>query len=350
MRALLFLGMAVTLVVSVAPHSQATEHGADTVAVELRVWQDVEDASTIHVGARPASGSWRTVGMVPLALDDGVSSRGYRYGDIELGVHVPDWEPPIPIDVRVWQHPRREIIYISARPAGGSWLALGTVRLLLDDGITPNGQRFGDIRFDVPLPTDGVTTLAGQPGVRGYVDGPRSEAQFGQYVEDSNLGIAVDRDGSLVVADAANGAIRRILPNGTVTRIAGGNGRGVNDGPAEAAQFAAPTDVAIARDGSIYVADSFGHRIRKIAPDGMVTTVAGGGPIYVPPLVDGSWGDSADGQGTAARFSFPRGLVIDDFGDLYVIEDYQRIRRISPSGRVTTFAGAAGPGRQDGPL
>ncbi len=349
MRTLLLLGMAVTLVVSVASHSGATEHGADTVAVELRVWQDVEDASTIHVGARPASGSWRTVGMVPLALDDGVSSRGYSYGDIELGVPVPGWEPPILIDVRVWQHPRPEIIYISARPAGGSWLALGTVRLLLDDGITHDGQRFGDIRLDVPLPAGPVTTVAGQPGVRGYVDGPGSEAQFTRYFSSVGLGLEVDRDGSVVVAERYNHAIRRIAPDGTVTTVAGGNGLGVRDGPADTAQFAGPMDVAIGPDGSIYVADTDGHRIRKIAPDGYVTTVAGGGSFVGQRDAEGERITFADGPGSEARFTSPIGIVIDDFGDLYVMEHLRRIRRISPSGWVSTFAGSSTAGQRDGP-
>ncbi|MYE31190.1 MAG: hypothetical protein F4X80_00675 [Chloroflexi bacterium] len=349
MRAFALLGMAVALVVSAASDATATEHDADTVAVEVRVWQDVDDARIIHVGARWAGGSWRTLGMVPLALNDGVTRSGYRYGDIELGVALPEWEPPLPIEVRVWQHPRPEIVYVSARPAGGSWLTLGTVRLLLDDGVAPAGQRFGDIRFDVPLPTGDVTTFAGQPGVRGYADGPGSEAQFSRYYSSVGLGLDVDRDGSVVVADKYNRAIRRIAPDGTVTTIAGGNGLGVRDGPADTAQFAGPRDVAIAHDGSIYVADTDGHRIRKIAPDGFVSTVAGGGPYLGQRGVVGPRIMFADGPASEARFTSPIGIVIDDFGDLYVIEHLRRIRRISPSGWVSTFAGSSMAGQRDGP-
>lgn len=341
--------MAVALVVSVVSDARAAEHPTETVPVELRVWQDIEDARTIHVGARLASGSWRTLGMVPLALDDGVSSRGFRYGDIELAVVVPDWEPPLPLDVRVWQHPRSEIIYISARPSGGSWLTLGTVRLPLDDGLTPGGQRFGDIRLDVPLPAGGVTTVAGQPGVSGYADGPSSEAQFGRYSSSVGLGLDVDRHGSVVVAERYSYAVRRISPDGTVTTVAGGNGRGVRDGPADTAQFAGPRGVAIAPDGSIYVADTDGHRIRKIAPDGYVTTVAGGGSFVGQRDAEGERIRFADGPASEARFTEPIGLVIDDFGDLYVIEHLRRIRRISPSGWVSTFAGSSTAGQRDGP-
>ena len=327
---------------SAVSDARATEHETGTVAVEVRVWQDIEDPRTIHVGARSAAGSWRTLGMVPLALDDGVTRSGYRYGGITLDVAIPDWEPPIPIEVRVWQHPLPEIIYISARPAGGSWLTLGTVRLFLEDGIAADGQRFGDVRLDVPLPAAAVTTLAGQPGVRGYADGAAGEALFGRYFDSLEMGLAVDRDGSVVVADPRNRAIRRILPDGTVTTIAGGNGRGVRDGPRDTAQFADPEDVAIAPDGSIYVVDSRGHRLRKVAPDGSVTTLVGSGPI------DGR-GASVDGPVAEAMLASPKAIAIDDFGDIYVVEYQGRIRRISPSGWVSTYAGAAGPGYRDGP-
>ena len=320
------------------------EYSAGTLRLEVRVWQDVENELDIHVGARRADGSWRTLGMIPLPLDDGVSSTGYRYGNITLDVAVPNWEPPLTVEARVWQGVVRPgVIFISARPARGSWLTLGTVRLLLDDGITSTGHCYGDISIEVPLPADGVTTLAGRPGERGYVDGPAGEALFARYSEDLDLGLAVDRDGSVVVADSSNGAIRRILPDGTVTTIAGGNGRGVRDGPAAPAQFVEPKDVAIAPDGSIYVADIRAHRIRKIAPDGTVTTVAGGGPT-------GGRGSVVDGPASEARFDLPNGIVIDDFGDIYVTEYHQRIRRISPSGWVSTYAGASGLGQRDGPV
>ena len=341
----ILLGLAV-----LAPGAAQGDPG--TVRVEVRVWQDVGDELDIYVSARPSTGSWRTLGTIPLPLDDGVSSTGqYRYGDIALEVPLANRASPATVEVRVWQDVRDSArIYISARPADGSWRTLGTIRLPLDDGLSSTGRfRFGDISLDVPPPDAAVTTLAGQPGVRGYRDGPGSEARFGRYYEDLGLGLEGDRDGSVVVADRESRAIRRIAPDGTVTTIAGGNGKGVRDGPADEAQFAGPTDVAIAGDGSIYVADSYGHRIRKIAPDGVVTTVAGSGPIYGHPYEDGAWGEFADGPGAEARFAFPHGIAIDDFGDLYVIDQHRRIRRISPSGWVSTFAGGSELGYRDGP-
>ena len=347
--------MAIALGVAAAagagsPGAEAAEYGAGTLRLEVRVWQDVENERDIHVGARRADGSWRPLGMIPLPLDDGVSSTGYRYGNITLDVAVPNWEPPLTVEARVWQGiVRPGVIFISARPAGGSWLTLGTVRLLLDRGITSTGQRFGDISIEVPLPADGVTTLAGQPGVRGNADGPAGEAEFSRYYSSVGLGLAVDHDGSVVVADRYNYAIRRISPDGTVTTIAGGNGLGVRDGPVDAAQFAGPRDVAIAPGGSIYVADTDGHRIRKIAPDGFVTTVAGGGSFLGQRDAEGVRVTFADGPASEARFTSPIGIVIDDFGDVYVMEHLRRIRRISPSGWVSTFAGSSTVGQRDGP-
>ena len=153
---------------------------------------------------------------------------------------------------------------------------LGTIRLLLDDGLTPSGTfRFGDIRLDVPVPAEEVATLAGHPGSWGYADGRGAGVRFGSG---GPSGLVVDHDGSVVVADPSNHTIRRISPDGSATTIAGGLGPGLRDGPADVAQFKSPVDVALSPDGSIYVADAGNRRIRKIGPGGVVTTVAGTDP------------------------------------------------------------------------
>lgn len=333
--------------------AQSAAADAETVRIELRVWQHLEDEHDIRVSVRPADGSWRTLGVIPLPLDDGHSTSGrYRYGDITVQLPLRNEATPLSLDMRVWQHVEDgSRIYISARARGDSWRTLGTVQLPLDDGISSAfGLRYGDISYEAPLIEDEVSTLAGQPGVRGYRDGPADQALFGRFAEDvGGLGVALDRDESVIVADRQNRAIRRILPDGTVTTIAGGNGQGVRDGPAETAQFAGPTDVAIADDGTIYVADYYGHRIRQITAGGMVTTVAGGGPFYGHPYPDGAWGDFRDGSADEARFEFPHSIAIDPYGDLFVAEDYGRIRRVSPSGTVVTFAGGMTLGHRDGP-
>ncbi len=121
----------------------------------MRVWQDVNDARDIYISARPADGSWRTLGTIPLPLDDGLSSSGrFRYGDIALDVPLANRSSSATIEVRVWQDVRDALrIYISARPADGSWATLGTIPLPLDDGLSSSGRfRYGDIALDVPLP------------------------------------------------------------------------------------------------------------------------------------------------------------------------------------------------------
>ena len=349
------VGALLLLAVAAAPGSaiaQSQTAAGDTVRIELRVWQDIEDDLGISVSARPADGSWQTLGVIPLPLDDGHSSSGhFRYGDITLAVPLTERATPVHIEMRVWQHVedgRR--IYISARSQRGSWATLGTIRLLLDDGVNAQlGLRYGDTGIDAPLPEDEVSTLAGRPGVRGYADGLGEAALFGRYHDDLGLGLEVDRHGNVIVADQENRAIRRITPDGTVTTIAGGNGRGVRDGPAATAQFAGPTDVAIADDGTIYVADSYGHRIRKIAPDGMVTTVAGGGPTAGSGSSEGAQGSFRDGPADKARFAYPHRIAFGPYGDLFIIEWNKRIRRLSPSGTVVTFAGTGTLGYEDGP-
>ncbi len=120
--------------------------------VEVRVWQSLEDAERLYISARPESGSWATLGTIRLPLDDGRSrDRRFLYGDIRLDVPLAD-RPPVTVEVRVWQHWRDfERVYISARPEGGSWATLGTIRLPLVDGETAS-FRYGDIRLGVLLP------------------------------------------------------------------------------------------------------------------------------------------------------------------------------------------------------
>ena len=318
-----------------APAPAWAQGSGPTAPIEVRVWQDVGDELDIYVSARPAAGSWRTLGTIPLPLDDGVSSTGrFRYGDIALEVPLAGRASPATVEVRVWQDVGDSArVYISARPAGGDWGVLGTIRLHLGDGVGSTGRfRFGDISLDVPLLGKGVTTLAGQPEARGYRDGPGDQALFGHY---AGLRLDVAPDGSVVVADSSNDAIRRVSRDGTVTTIVGGNGAGFLDGPGVEARFKDPLDVAVAADGSIYVAES--HRIREISPDGVVTTVAG----------TGHGGSPRDGPAHEAVFNWIRGIALDDFGDLYIIEQY-RVRRLTPTGWVDTVAGSE-LGYRDGP-
>lgn len=152
-----------TLLAVIAVGGTVTTVGAQgntEATVEVRVWQSLEDSERLYISARPANGSWATLGTIRLPLDDGRSSDGrFMYGDIRLDVPLAD-RPPVTVEVRVWQHSLRlERVYVSARPAFGSWATLGTIRLLLDDGET-SSFRYGDIRLGVsyvPIPEVPIT-------------------------------------------------------------------------------------------------------------------------------------------------------------------------------------------------
>ena len=335
----------VAAVIGVGALGAAQPYGHPTTNIELRVWQGIEDRTAIAIGARSIDGSWGALGMVPLPLDDGFSPNGdYRYGQTTIEVPLTS-AAPVAVEVRVWQAVRDEsFIFVSARAAGGSWGLLGTVRLLLDDGLRPDlGYRFGDMRIEVELPEQRVVTLAGRAMDWGSADGAGKDARFGGRSAPWAMGLEVDADGSVIVADYFNSAIRRVARDGTVTTIAGGNGHGLLDGPADVAQFAGPTDVALAPDGTIYVAQRPNNHIRKITPDGMVTTVAGDGSLEAnryPSRV-------RDGPVDQAVFYRIHGIALAPDGDLYILED-RHIRRLSPSGWVSTFVGGSTVGFRDG--
>ena len=174
-----------------------------------------------------------------------------------------------------------------------------------------------------------VSTVAGQPGVTGSTDGSASVALF-----NNPRGVAVDAAGDVYVADTANDTIRKIAPGGNVTTLAGQAGTaGSADGPAAAAQFNNPFAVALDAAGNLFVADCYNYTIRKITPAGHVSTLAG--------LAETQ--GSADGKGSEARFYNPAGLAVGSSGTVYVADKANStIRRITAAGKVTTLAGKAG--------
>ena len=151
-------------------------------------------------------------------------------------------------------------------------------------------------------------------------------------------GIGVANDGSIYVADANNNRIRKISPTGVVTTLAGSGTAGYADGTGAAARLNSPRNVAIGSDMSVYVADMANNRIRKISPTGVVTTLAGSGTAGY-----------ADGTGAAAQFNNPYGVAVDSAGFVYVSDtNNHRVRQISPTGVVTTLAGSGTSGNLDG--
>ena len=323
----------------------ASTYGTTRVSVELRVWQHVDDGSKIALTAWVAAHGWYTPEPIPLALDDGLSSTGrFRYGDVTVDVPRPEWTSPLGIQTRIWQDVLNDqVIYVSARPVGGSWSTVGTVHLQLDDGFSIDLQdRYGALLLEAPLPRSGVRTLAGQAGRWGYADGAGAEARFGREDRIGYIRLDVDADGSIIVADYHSNAVRRVARDGTVTTIWGGTGPGFRDGPTETAQMAGPAGVAVADDGAIYVADARNQAIRRISPDGIVTTVAGGDTSSFSP------DDVIDGPVAEALLGWPRGLALDPDGNLFILE-LHRVRRLSRDGLVTTVAGDGWAGYQDGP-
>ncbi|HKI68289.1 MAG TPA: hypothetical protein VKA67_01780, partial [Verrucomicrobiae bacterium] len=136
-------------------------------------------------------------------------------------------------------------------------------------------------------------------------------------------GVAVDNVGNVYVADRDNHTIRKVTAGGVVTTLAGLAGSyGSVDGTGSAARFHFPSDVAVDSAGNVYVADNNNETIRRVTPGGVVTTLAG--------LAEHT--GSADGTGSAARFASPRGVAVDDAGNLYVADfDNDTIRKGSPA-------------------
>lgn len=181
-------------------------------------------------------------------------------------------------------------------------------------------------------PSGVVSSIAGS-GQPGYQDGPGATAKFSLI-----WGMAVDQQGNVFVADAGNNCIRKIAA-GQVSTFAGGT-EGYADGSGTAAQFRSPKGLAIDGQGNLFVGDELNHRIRKITPSGVVSTLAGSGTR-----------GSADGRGSAAQFSRPVGIAVTQQGDLYVADaGNNRIRCITADGQVTTLTRTLTPGFRDGAL
>lgn len=187
-------------------------------------------------------------------------------------------------------------------------IAYGTITTIAGSGVA------GHVSQGLPLPDDG---------------GPALDAQM-----NDPIGVAIDRDGNVLIADALYHRIRRLTPDGTITTIAG---NGIpsflgDGGPATAANLQYPTGVALDHDGNVFIADAANHRIRRIDAAGTITTVAGTG-------VGGFEGDG--GPATEARLHKPTGVAVSRKGELLIADEYNhRIRRVGTHGKISTVAGA----------
>lgn len=181
-------------------------------------------------------------------------------------------------------------------------------------------------------PAGSVKTLAGID--EGYRDGPVSGARFRNPSD-----LCIDAAGNIFIADTLNQRIRRLTPEGVVSTVAGSGAAGWVDGPAVGARFDWPTGIARGPEGSLYVADFRNHALRRIPPDGRVETWAG----------DGTPGN-VNGPRQTARLYLPYRVAVDEAGNVYFTERARfTVRRISPAGEVSVFAGDGTSGYRDGP-
>lgn len=191
---------------------------------------------------------------------------------------------------------------------------------------------FGNHHIRKVSPTGEVTSVAGT-NESGFKDGSKNEARFNQP-----YGLVVASQNTIYTTDHFNHAIRKITSNGTVTTIAGDGTEGFADGSGTQAKFYQPMGIAIDGDENLYVADARNNRIRKITPEGVVTTLAGSGVAgYV------------DGPGLTAAFNRPKDLEVVG-NDLLVVDGFNHvIRKVSLlDGKVSTYAGNTNEATVDG--
>ena len=209
-------------------------------------------------------------------------------------------------------------------------------QLIYPGGVTVDstGNLFfvdGSYRVRRVAPSGTIATVAGN-GTQGYSGdgGPAVNAQL-RYP----YAIAVDAAGSLFITD--DKSIRKVTTTGIISTLAGNGTQGFSGdgGPAVSAQLNYPSSLAVDKDGNLFIADSYNSRVRKVSPDGIITTVAGNGG-------SGFTGDG--GPATDATFLDLQGIAIDQAGNLYIVDcDYDsgnaRIRKVSTGGVITTVAG-----------
>jgi len=163
-----------------------------------------------------------------------------------------------------------------------------------------------------------VSTLAGSgnPGAGGFADGAGASARF-----NAPRGLTVDPTGVIYVADTLNQRIRKVAPDGTVSTLAGSGDQGTANGDAASARFSNPDGIALDPSGNLIVSDNSSYRIREVTSSGVVFDVAGS-----------SKEGFQDGAPGSAQFDFPAGVAVDSDGNIYVADSSNnRIRKILPA-------------------
>jgi sugar lactone lactonase YvrE len=245
----------------------------------------------------------------------------------------------------------REMLFGDVSPSSGPLKYLPSLWTFGDGQISPDDVA-DLLRFALGLKEKNeigpvVVTVAGS-GPQSHLIPNRVAADDPLLVKDGRASeiylfdpwdLAISPTGDIYFTEYIGNRVRVLQKDGTIRTLAGSLERGFVDGPGDIARFYHPMGLAFLPDGSLVVSDTLNHSIRKITPEGVVTTLAGNGrPGY------------ADGVGTEARFRGPNGIATDSSGNVYVADtDNYRICKIDPSGRVTTAAGARQAGANDGP-
>jgi sugar lactone lactonase YvrE len=281
--------------------------------------------------------------------------RGYAYGSLDTSNLISVQDSRSAIDVTVTDDTSPTVASLrvqlaNARPVSVTTLS-GSGVYNRADGVGVESQFQGPqaMAFDTAgnmfvvdqsnhlirkITPEGVVTTVAGTGSSGFVNGPAATAQFAYPT-----GIAVDGADNLYVSESNNACIRKITPDGTVSTFAGTGVSGYADGPGATAQFGFGIRyMAFGPNGNLYVAEGTPNaRIRMVTPQGVVSTVAGNGTRA-----------DYDGQGVSASFNYPCGLTFDAAGNMYVTTlEGNAVRKITASGYVSTLAGSTQPGLVD---
>jgi uncharacterized protein (TIGR03437 family) len=228
--------------------------------------------------------------------------------------------------------------------AGSDWVGDGgpavSAILIQAEGVLADGSGnlyiadAGDHRVRKVASNGVIETLAGT-GIPGFSGdgGPAAQAQL-----NSPYGLAMDSQGNLFIADLGNARVRKVASDGTITTVAGGGtlpAGGANEGsPAAVLSFSAPRNLAFDNSGNLYISDFGGQRVYRMGVDGSLTTIAGTG-------VAGASGDN--GAAILAQVNAPAGLALDSHGALYIADSGNHLVRKVALGLISSFARAATP-------